>query len=365
MITTDIRKRLRLKGLVFAGIAFILSLFIPSIEGCAKTKNGDYINDISFSPDGKKIIFDRRKGESPRLIHIYDLETGELTAYQPPRGETWSTARYSFDGKKIVLSTMPVVEEIYDPENSQIAVMDPDGKNIKKITNTQGFKICPSFSHSGKKVIFCKAGMIRESGRTPAADYDVYEVDIETGIETRLTWFRFFLISSPYYFSDDKTFIFSAELPRSFPGVSDNDRITIKRMREGYKSMFKENTIFIMHGSEKMLKPYIELGQYSSRPLLTADGKQILFRAWAYKPDGSGDCEQFYLFSPDGKHQRLTYLKATTIWSGAVSPDGKLLAAVYDIAPKIRKIMIYNIKDGTSKEISLPDQPSRIINQRE
>ena len=88
-----------------------------------------------------------------------------------------------------------------DPANWQIAIMDPDGKNVKKITNTPGLKIYPSFSHSGRKIIFARADVIRESGHTPAADYDVYEVDVETGRETRLTQFRFF--------RDVKTILFS------------------------------------------------------------------------------------------------------------------------------------------------------------
>ena len=54
----------------------------------------------------------------------------------------------------------------------------------------------------------------RRGGRTPVADYDVYEVDVETGRETRLTQFKFYQISNPYYFPDDKTFIFEGrDLP--------------------------------------------------------------------------------------------------------------------------------------------------------
>jgi hypothetical protein len=46
---------------------------------------------------------------------------------------------------------------------------------------------------------------------------------------------------------------------------------------------------------------------------------------------------------------------------------GKLLAVVYNSAQarEIRKIVVYNVQDGTSKEIILPDQPSRIINRNE
>jgi len=67
----------------------------------------DIIREISFSPDGKKIIFDRRNAGSASMIHVYDLSTGELSAYQSPEGEKWGDARYSFDGKHIVFIVMP------------------------------------------------------------------------------------------------------------------------------------------------------------------------------------------------------------------------------------------------------------------
>ncbi len=60
--------------------------------------NVDTIRRINFSPDGKKIIFNRSKGALPNMIHVYDLETGDLTAFQPPAGESWSDANYSPDG---------------------------------------------------------------------------------------------------------------------------------------------------------------------------------------------------------------------------------------------------------------------------
>lgn len=46
------------------------------------------IRNISFSPDGKRIIFDRVQ-KNKVMINMYDLETGELSAYEVPQGEQW------------------------------------------------------------------------------------------------------------------------------------------------------------------------------------------------------------------------------------------------------------------------------------
>ena len=131
------------------------------------------------------------------------------------------SSRFSFDGKYIVFIIIPYNKHQEDIADTQIAIMDTDGKNVRKITNTTGFKLYPSFSHSGRKIIFARADKIREKGgRTPVADYDVYEVDVETGRETRLTQFKFYQISNPYYFPDDKTFIFGGDTPLFLYGMT-------------------------------------------------------------------------------------------------------------------------------------------------
>ena len=109
----------------------------------------DRISNLSVSPDGKKLLFNHNKGDQPLMIQTYNLETGELIAYTSPIGERWEYPRYSFDGKYIVFVTVPlkIIHEtgffhsektIYEdfPVNSQIAIMDTDGKNVRKITNT-------------------------------------------------------------------------------------------------------------------------------------------------------------------------------------------------------------------------------------
>jgi Tol biopolymer transport system component len=367
-------------------LCFILITVLLSspLAGCANTDNGkyDYIRNISFSPDGKKIIFGRRNVGKPSMINIYDLETGELNAYQSPKGETWGHARYSFDGKSIVFIVMPQIGDKADPTNWQIAIMDPDGKNVRKITNTLGLKIYPSFSHSGRKIIFARADVIRTSGKTPAADYDVYEVDVATGRETRLTYFRFFSISKPYYFPDDKTFVFWGEHPFSYPAVPNSDRNheIMRKIREELHSKYSDNSIYVMQGNEKELKPYLVMPDYqkkfkayvagsesSRRPALSTDGSILVFESIGYKPDGSAEGWQFYQYSTDGNHRQITHFHGKSIWDEAVSFNGEFLAVVHNVASSrdVNNIVIYRVSDGTIyKDIILPDQPSRIINRQ-
>lgn len=376
------RKGLPDKTLKMLTILIITVLVSTPMGGCANMEKDkgktDAIRCVSFSPDGKKILFDRRNAGRPYMIHVYDLETGELSAYQAPVGERWGQARYSFDGKHIGFIVMPLIGDKYDPAHWQIAVMDPDGKNVKKITNTTGLKIYPSFSHSGRKIIFARADVIRTSGRTPAADYDVYEVDVETGRETRLTHFKFFEMSAPYYFPDDKTFLFWGDPPRAYPAIpnSDRDHSIMDKVRKELRSKYQYNSIYVMQANEKELKPYLVMpdyqkktkayfsgSEYSRRPSLSADGSVLIIESIGYKPDGSAEGWQSYQYSADGNHRQITHLPPASMWSQTVSFNGELLAVVYG-DPGKNKIVIYQVKDGTRREITLPDQPSRIINSQ-
>ena len=99
-----------------------------------KQMEKDIISNLSFSHDGKKVVFDRCRNEGCQ-IQVYNLETGELAAYQSPKNEQWTMGKYSYDGKRITFSVFPIKPKGgLDLGNMQIAIMDADGKNYKKIT---------------------------------------------------------------------------------------------------------------------------------------------------------------------------------------------------------------------------------------
>ena len=227
-----------------------------------------------------------------------------------------------------------------------------------------------SFSPDGKKIIYVRAAKLRDAGKTPAADYDIYEVDLETGKEIRLTLFKYFIMSDPYYFPGDETIIFSAfGHPRMFPGIAENDYRAIRKKQEELDSKSLQisktvgSNIYIMKKGQKELPgPFIRSKDDLSEPMLTKDGT-IFFQIWGQKPGWTNLWKQYFQYSADGKHRCITNLKAINSVSGAISYDGEMLAVVYGYDDsRINNIVIYRVKDGTSREITLPDQPSRIIN---
>ena len=98
----------------------------------------------SFSPDGKKIAFVSNRSGSPQ-IYIHDLETGK-------------EERLTFEGKynsspswsclnKIAYSCM--IDDHFD-----ICTINPDGTNMRRLTQNQGNNEDPCWSPDGRYIIF-------------------------------------------------------------------------------------------------------------------------------------------------------------------------------------------------------------------
>ena len=313
----------------------------------------DEISNLSFSHDGKKVLFDRCRDEGCQK-QVYDLETGELAAYQSPANERWTMARQSYDGKKIVFSVIPIVGNNLDLTQMQIGIMDTDGKNYKKLTSDPMPKIYPTFSHSGKKILYVKAGRIRKQGRTPASDYDAWEMDIATGKETRLTYFKYFHMAGVSYFPGDEKILYEALGPFAFPGLNlpeDSSKALNMIAEEAAKrKIYLVGLLTIKKGDLFPERPYylFEEGHPPEHPLLSNDGK--LF----FTPAGKS---KLYLYSPDGNHKHVG--GGGDINSAAISPDGELLG---NIVVK-KEIYIYTIQDGKQKvELYLPCVPKTIEN---
>lgn len=333
----------------------------------------DSISNLSFSHDGKKVVFDRCRDKGCQ-IQIYDLETGELSAYQSPQNERWTMGKYSYDGKQITFSVITIKPKGgLELGEMQIAVMDADGKNYKKVTTGSGAKLYPTFSHTGKKILYACGARIREKGKTPAANYDAWEVNLETGAQTQLTFFEYYYLGYLSYFPDDERFIYWGEMPSVVEGIHPLDESNFRnKMMELGKKGVSVAGVSVMKGKELTPSPYQSFPNESfpQRPLLNKDGSVMI-----YEKSQSG---KFYLYSPDGNHRYVS--GGGSIGAAAISPDGEFIGISSDIA-----VHVFKVKDGkvlTSQYLQyakkkiinwkeahkgsahmIPEKPSRILNQ--
>jgi Tol biopolymer transport system component len=311
----------------------------------------DSISNLSFNHDGKKVVFDRCRNEGCQ-IQVYDLETGELAAYQSPKGERWTMGKYSYDGKRITFSVIPVsfIGNL-DLGQMQIAVMDADGKNYKKVTSGPGAKLYPTFSHSGKKILYACAARIREKGKTPAADYDAWEIDLTSGKQTRLTYFEYFYMGNLTYFPDDERFIYYGELPDLIAGVRlSGDRGGFEqKIIELAKKGLGIHGLVVMKGQELIPNPYqFPEKTHPQKPLLSKDGSILIY-------EKSLSAGKFYRYSEDSEHRLVG--EGGSVNSAAISPDGEFLGII-----SANYIMqAFHVSDGTLKQcVALPEnKPNR------
>ena len=342
--------------------AFMCITMAISLGGCdpIHTKEDDSISNLSFSHDGKKVVFDRCRDDGCQ-IQVYDLATGELAAYQSPKNERWTMGRYAYDGKRIAFSIIPVksgksplsflAEDVLDLGNMQIAVMDADGKNFRKVTSGPGAKLYPVFSHNGKKILYTCAAYIRESGGTPAANYDAWEVDLETGRQTRLTFHEYFYMGYLSYYPDDERFIYYGSRPLVSEGMRFNymneyafgtKMVELERQGKGIHG------VVVMKGKELIPHAY-DFGEKvrAEKPLLNKDGSILLY-------EKSVSAGKFYLYSPDGNHRLVG--QGGSVDSAAISPDGELFGVSLGVA-----IDTFMVKDGNRKHILyLPCAPKTV-----
>jgi hypothetical protein len=336
--------------------AFIVIILMAATGNCfAMREQKDSIDNLSFSHDGKKVIFDRCREACQ--VQVYNLETGELAAYQSPANERWTMAKQSYDAKKIVFSVMPVIDGHVDLSEMQIAVMDADGKNYKKVTTGPGAKLSPTFSHSGNKVLYARAAYMRKSGKTPAAQYDAWEVDLTTGTQTQLTFFKYFYMGYLTYFPDDERFVYYGELPEAFPGLDlpkGEPRKAQEMIRqEQMKRKIGIAGILVMKRGEDLPQRHYNFGKgfNAERPLLSKDGSKLIV-------EKSASAGEFYLYSQDGNHRLAVYAGPSV--SASVSPDGGLFAM---IAASSATIDTFAVGDGKRKPIYyLPCAPHKIQN---
>ncbi|MHB9070612.1 MAG: TolB family protein [Sedimentisphaerales bacterium] len=134
-----------LKALSFGII--MLTIIMGSL-GYSKTYK---IESPVFSPDGQFIIFSFNCGSNE---HIYRINTDGTDAKRLTtlNNRTYFNPMYSSDGSKIVFSSIKKWHK-----NANLYIMDYDGKNIRRLTDSDYSDIEPVFSPDGKIIYFLRA----------------------------------------------------------------------------------------------------------------------------------------------------------------------------------------------------------------
>lgn len=325
------------------GLMLIIGGFMSKQDCIADGLSGLSYAAISFTSDSQKLVFNRcqdpQAGNSN--IHVLDLKTKALSYYQSPANQEWYAAKFSPSGKQVVFVVAPLTpgylpgenkNKVYpDFGNAQIAIMDADGRNVRLLTNSKGYKMSPNFSWSGKKVLFVQGEMRKPGSKSLAAGLDAYEIDIESGNIRQLTDFKFFQMGRPSYLPGDEQFVVGADGPSKMPEVAENDILALWKVRDAFKKKYNNSRIYVFSTSSKsqVLEPLFSQLKGAASPMVDAQGSLYFYAS-------NGRTLRHYRATEGEKLVDFSWLPSPNNFKGIslqdrfreVAPDGSHLAVV-------------------------------------
>jgi Tol biopolymer transport system component len=277
------------------------------------------VTSLSLSPDNRSILFALCDEPGDFDIASYEIATKKLTRINPT-GQTCLAPIYSSDGKMLTFASGK-------GDDKNIFVMSADGSNLRQLTHTVNDKTLrentdsvvringgPSFSPDRTKIIFGRSGVRRQRsmGGEMVSHWDIYEVEVASGRERRLTNLSFYRTTRPFYLPDGQGFIFSGSGPKGA------DLPTDMQPKNG-------NDIMIMDKTRPYPHLAFEHETYAVEPTISLDGT-IVFISKINEFDGLKGQYFYDLFiRKEERTKRLTMERFAIIEEAFLSFDGTLV----------------------------------------
>jgi TolB protein len=280
-----------------------------------------------FSFDGKKLIFQSKRDGRP-CDQIYTMNIDGSDVHMISNGEGRTTCSYYFKGGKRVLyaSTYGGKRECPpEPDRSKgyvwpvywdydIYTADPDGMNIKNLTNSPGYDAEATISPNGKKIVFTS----ERDG-----DLELYSMDIDGKNIRRLTN-EVGYDGGAFYSPDSKMIVYRGSHPTS-PELIKRD----KELLAQHLIVPLTFEVWVMNADGTGRRQVTTLNAASFAPFFTPDGKRIIFCTNYFDPDRSNRRKQpnfdLAVINIDGSGlERITYSESFDGFP-MFSPNGKKL----------------------------------------
>ena len=242
----------------------------------------DFIQHLSWSPDGKKFLFTRIHG-GKMGVWTMNVDGSDAKAVLPKEMNPQFDASWSPDSKRIVF----VFDRLQGTDGKlQIDVINADGTEHKNLVPHKAFDEAPRWSPDASKICFAS---------TRDKKQHIHVMDADGKNMKRLT--GEFKDNSPSWSPDAKQIAFtSARTGNLDIHVMNADGSNVRRLTH----------------SEKM----------DYWPVWSPDGKHIAFTT---NRDGN---YEIYVMSPDGMDQRNVSKHPGTDNFATWSPDGRRLAFI-------------------------------------
>lgn len=276
-----------------------------------------------FSFDGKRLIFQSKRGDMP-CDQIFTMNIDGSNVHQVSNGEGRTTCSYFFkDGKKILYASTHGARKECPPNadyskgyvwaiypDYDIYTATPDGKNIKNLTNSPGYDAEATVSPNGKKIVFTS----ERDG-----DLELYSMDTNGKHVKRLT-FEPGYDGGAFFSPDNKMIVYRGSHPTD-PKLIQRDKDLLAQHLI-VPIIFE---IWVMNADGSNKRQVTKLNSASFAPFFTPDGKKIIFCTNYFATDPKRRNFDLALINIDGTGiERVTYNESFDGFP-MFSPDGKKL----------------------------------------
>lgn len=183
-----------------------------------------YDAEATVSPKGDKIVFtSTRNGDLD--IYSMNIDGSNLEQLTDELGYDGGPF-FSWDGSKIVYRSYHpkteeeinryknlLADEMIEPSNFQIWVMDADGNNKKQITNNEYANFAPFYHPDNQRIIFC-SNLNSTDDRNP--DFNLWMINENGSGLDQVTYFNGF-DGFPMFTRDGKKLVFASNRNNSNP----------------------------------------------------------------------------------------------------------------------------------------------------
>lgn len=325
-----------------AKFAFLVAVSVTNLSAFAQTKPpadlrtsqekhlgnvrqltfGGQNAEAYFSADGKQLIFQSSHGDYQcDQIFTMNVDGSHVRLVSTGKGRT--TCSYFFpDGKRILFSSTHLggAECPPRPDYSKgyvwalypaydIFTANPDGSDLKRLTEAPGYDAEATFSTDGKKIVFTS---IRNG------DLDIYTMNADGSSVQQLTH-ELGYDGGPFFSPDGQFIVYRAYHPKSDHEISE------------YKELLKQNLIrptslelWIMKADGSDKRQITNLGTASFGPSFFPDGKRIIFSTNVGSTGGMGNFELYAIDRDGGNLEQITFSPGFDGFP-MFSPDGKKL----------------------------------------
>ena len=292
--------------------------------------SGRGFNWISVHPDGEQWLITECTDRiaPPRencFLFLYNIKTKRYRRYDLPSSYFYSDAQFSTNGQMIVAIRRPIpngdshteLERVYG--ESEIFLMNTEGKNFRTIPLIKGRYKTPLISPDETKVTYWRARIARPEGsKTLISGYELHEFDLRLENDSLFSSATGFFLAGQFQYKNSNQIVADAYGP-----------FFSEKTRFNYFKKFNFSQIYCFsQGIEKLGDPCITEVAWASKPSFDLSGNLYLYGQHQKYGVGffemSGQEINFFWKLPLLADQGISALMA--------APSGNYLAFIYPTA---------------------------------